>query len=304
MRVLLAVDGSEGAAEAVSLARMMAWPEGSRLRVVSVVELEAWMTSLPRPTGAASPVLESEIAAYFEDEQRRIVELFSPERDVETVILHGRPATMIIEEARDFAAEVVMVGSRGHGAIATLILGSVSAEVVDHAPSPVLVARRPNLSHVVMATDGSPSARAAEDVVAGWSVFEGLPVDVVSVADAVRPWASGIAPGFQRHAREAYAQELDEVSQVAESVAGDAANRLRESGRLAEALVRRGDPAAEIVALAEERRADLVVLGSRGRSALAEIVLGSVARNVLAGSKASVLVVRGAAANEQEEAVR
>jgi nucleotide-binding universal stress UspA family protein len=79
---------------------------------------------------------------------------------------------------------------------------------------------------------------------------------------------------------------------------------LRESGRLAEALVRRGDPAAEIVALAEERRADLVVLGSRGRSALAEIVLGSVARNVLAGSKASVLVVRGAAANEQEEAVR
>jgi nucleotide-binding universal stress UspA family protein len=62
------------------------------------------------------------------------VQLFSPERDVETVILHGRPATMIVEEARDFAADVVMVGSRGHGAIATLILGSVSAGVVDHAP--------------------------------------------------------------------------------------------------------------------------------------------------------------------------
>jgi nucleotide-binding universal stress UspA family protein len=57
-------------------------------------------------------------------------------------------------------------------------------------------------------------------------------------------------------------------------------------------MVRRGDPAAEIIALAEQRRADLVVLGSRGRSAIAEIVLGSVARNVLAGSAASVLVVR------------
>ena len=303
MRVLLAFDGSAGAAEAVSLARVMASPDGSRLRVVSVVELESWMTSLPRPTGTARPVLESEIAAYFDGEQRRIVDLFSPERDVETVILHGRPATMIVEEARDFAADVVMVGSRGHGTIGTLILGSVSAEVVDHAASPVLVARRPDLSHVVMATDDSRSARAAEDVVAGWPVFEGLPIDVVSVADAVRPWTSGIAPGFQRQAREAYAQELDGAAEVADRIAGDAASRLREAGRLAEAFVRRGDPAAEIVALAEERRADLVVLGSRGRSALAEIVLGSVARNVLAGSKASVLVVRGAAA-EQEEAVR
>jgi nucleotide-binding universal stress UspA family protein len=304
MRVLLAFDGSAGAAEAVSLARTMAWPDGSRLRVVSVVELEAWMSSLPRPTGTARPVLETEIAAYFEEEQRRIVELFSPARDVETVVLRGRPATAIVEEARNFAADLVIVGSRGHGVIATLILGSVSAEVVDHAPSPVLVARRPALSHVVMATDDSPSARAAEDVVAGWPVFEGMPIDVVSVANAVRPWTSGVAPGFQRQAREAYSQELDEVSQVAESVAGDAAKRLRATGRLAEAMVRRGDPAAEIVKLAEERRADLVVLGSRGRSALAEILLGSVARNVLAGSKASVLVVRGAAANEDRGAVR
>jgi nucleotide-binding universal stress UspA family protein len=115
---------------------------------------------------------------------------------------------------------------------------------------------------------------------------------VVSVADAVRPWTSGIAPGFQRQARDAYAQELDEVSQIAESVARDATMRLRGAGRLAEAMVRRGDPAAEIVALAEQRGADLVVLGSRGRSAIAEIVLGSVARNVLAGIDASVLVVR------------
>jgi nucleotide-binding universal stress UspA family protein len=262
------------------------------VRVVSVVELEAWMTSLPRPTGTARPVLESEIATYFEDEQRRIVELFSPERDVETVILHGRPATMIVEEARDFAADVVMVGSRGHGAIATLILGSVSAEVVDHAPSPVLVAKRPNLSRVVIATDDSPSARAAEDVVAGWPVFGGLPIDVVSVADAVHPWTSGIAPGFQRQARDAYAQELAEASHLAERFAREAALRLRGAGRLAEATVRRGDPPAEIIELAEQRGADLVVLGSRGRSAIAEIVLGSVVRNVLAGSDASVLVVR------------
>lgn len=299
MRVLIAIDGSAGAAEAASLARSMAWPDHSRLRVVSVVELEAFMSSLPRP-GPARPVLESEIAAYFEAEQRRIVELFSPAHDVETVVLRGRPATAIVEEARDFAADVVIVGSRGHGPIATLILGSVSAEVVDRAPCPVLVARRQTLSHVVMATDDSPSARAAEDFVAGWPVLEGLPIDVVSVADAVHPWTSGIAPGFQLQAREAYAKEVEEVAEVAERVAREATMRLRGAGRVAEAMVRHGDPAAEIIALAEQRRADLVVLGSRGRSAIAEIVLGSVARNVLAGSDASVLAVRREGAGEEE----
>ena len=55
-----------------------------------------------------------------------------------------------------------------------------------------------------------------------------------------------------------------------------------------------GRPTRHVAPLAS----DVIVLGSRGRSALAEIVLGSVARNVLAGSKASVLVVREAAANQ------
>ena len=291
MRVLIAVDGSAGAAEAVGLAHTMAWPDHSRLRVVSVVERESWILPM-QPLAGIAPALESEIVGYLEARQAEIVELLAPAHDVETAILRGRPGTAIIEEANRFAADVIIVGSRGHGVIATLMLGSVSAEVVDHARIPVLVSRRPTLSHVVLATDESPSARAAEEVVAGWRSFEELPIDVVTVAEAVRPWTSGIAPGFQHQAREAYAQELEEASELAERVAQEATARLRAKGRLAEALTRRGDPAAEIIALADQRGADLVVLGSRGRSAIAEIVLGSVARNVLAGSEASVLVVR------------
>ena len=55
--------------------------------------------------------------------------------------------------------------------------------------------------------------------------------------------------------------------------------------------MRTGDAAAEIIAAAAEVGADLVVIGSRGRTGLASVVLGSVARNVLHGSTASVLVV-------------
>jgi nucleotide-binding universal stress UspA family protein len=105
---------------------------------------------------------------------------------------------------------------------------------------------------------------------------------------------------YQRQALDAYTQDLQDAVQGAESIASEAATRLREVGRDADAAVGRGDPAAGVIAFAENRQADLIVLGSRGRSALAEIVLGSVARNVLAGSKASVLVVRGAAATDRE----
>ena len=80
--------------------------------------------------------------------------------------------------------------------------------------------------------------------------------------------------------------------ELAEAIAWPVHSSLR---RDADAAVGRGDPAAEIIDFAENHQADLIVLGSRGRSALAEIVLGSVARNVLAGSTASVLVVREAA---------
>jgi nucleotide-binding universal stress UspA family protein len=55
--------------------------------------------------------------------------------------------------------------------------------------------------------------------------------------------------------------------------------------------MRDGDAAGEIVAAAEQRQADLIVLGSRGRTGLTRLLLGSVARNVLSGSTASVLIV-------------
>jgi nucleotide-binding universal stress UspA family protein len=290
MRGLIAFDGSAGSADGVALAQNVAWPAHSRLRIVSVVDPGAWIPSLPLVPMTAGPVLEPELVAYFEAQQADIVARFAPVA-AEAAILRGRPASAIIDDARAFAADLVIVGSRGHGAIASLLLGSVSAEVVDHAPCPVLVARRVGMSQLVLATDDSASARVAEDLMVSWPIFDGLPISVVSVADAVRPWTSGISPMFQRQATDAYADDLHDATQAAERVTSAAATRLRAAGRPADATVRRGDPAAEIIAFAEERRADLIVLGSRGRSALAEILLGSVVRNVLAGSDASVLVV-------------
>jgi len=296
MRVLLAYDGSAGAAEAAALAEAIPWPSDSVLRVVSVIEPIMMPISGPWDRGAAlAPELDAAITEYAHETMREVVErLGASDTSVEGLVLRGRAASVIIDAAVEFRADLVMVGSRGHGTIASLLLGSVSSEVVDHAPCPVLVARGKTLSRVVFATDESPSAHAAETILAQWAIFDGPPILVVSVADVVHPWTTGIAPTMYGRVLDAYAADMRQAKLEHERAAADATARLRDAGRVVEAEMRHGDAAGEIIAVAEQRGADLIVLGSRGRTGLTRLLLGSVARNVLSGSTASVLIVRDA----------
>lgn len=296
MRILLAYDSSSGAAEAANLVSRLALPPSSVVRVVSVIE-PFIVNPTPWTGGVASysPEILAQVQAYHEDEIADVIQRLSePDRTVEGTVLHGRPASVIVEEAREFAADLVVVGSRGRGSIAALVLGSISSEVVDHAPCPVLVARRSGLSRVVLATDGSPTAAAAEALLARWPVFAGLPIRVVSVADVPPPWQTGIAPTMYLQVVDAYAQDLDRAKAEHERIAAESASRLGSAGRDATAEVRCGDAATEILDVVGEWSADLVVLGSRGRTGMTRLLLGSVARNLVHSSSASILVVREA----------
>ena len=82
------------------------------------------------------------------------------------------------------------------------------------------------------------------------------------------------------------------VQSADENVAEAAAGRLRSVGRRASASVAQGAPATELVRIANERAADLIVVGTRGRTGLRRLVLGSIARNVLHHASCSVLIVR------------
>lgn len=270
MRVIVAVDGSAAATDAVSLVDSIAWPSDTVFRVISVIEPTLSMTGPSYRAADLAPQIDEAITAFTHDTLQGVVDrLRSSGRAVAGEVLRGRAASVIIDDARDFHADLVVVGSRGHGTIASLLLGSVSSEVVDHAPCPVLVARTTAVTGVVFATDGSPSAQAAERILSAWPIFADIPIGVVSVADA----------------------EQRDATIEHEAIAADTATRLREGGRIAEAEGRTGDAAAEIIAAVEGRRADLAVLGSRGRTGLTRLLLGSVARNVLSGSAASVLIV-------------
>ncbi len=274
MRILLAIDGSFAADRARDLVAALPWRKGDRVQIVSVIPVHAevvggpWsMAATPAEAGA-----EPGIVAIHRDAIRRAEhEIRSTRSDlmIESTLLHGRAASMIVDEARKMPADLIVVGHRGAGRWETMLLGSVSAEVVDQAPCPVLVARDENLGPLILADDRSLHARSAEAMLMDWPLFAGLEITVLTVAESGAPSAS--------------------VEAECEAVAG----RLSEAGLDARFELRSGNPAREIIASATAHRANLIVMGTRGQTGLRRLMVGSVARNVLLNAPCSVLVVRG-----------
>jgi nucleotide-binding universal stress UspA family protein len=294
MRVLLAYDGSSGAEQALALAATSRWPAGSTLTVAAVVEPAVMRTGLAPGAIVPAPEIDAEVTKLHQEHVSEAARrLRGTGQQSEGVVLHGRPATALVDEATRSAADLVIAGSRGHGRVASLLLGSVSTELVESAPCPVLVARTDGVSRVVLAVDGSTSAEAAASLVATSPMFEGVPIHVVSVADVMQPVQFGLAPAAYHRAAAEHAAYFAEAQDNHTRMAAETAARLQAAGRQAESTMRTGGAADEIIDLATEAGADLIVMGSQGRTGLARIVLGSVARNVLSGSRASVLVVRG-----------
>lgn len=295
MRVLVAIDGSEPAKLAVDLVADCAWPPGTDILVAQAVETRTGMFGGPWPTLAL--VQTDEIEAELRGAADRAVHdarerLVGDDRTIEAVVLRGRPATAIVEQAKRMGADLIVLASRGHGLIGAMLLGSVSAEVVDHALSPVLVARSRRIERVVVGWDGSSTAGRAIDLVRTWPIFAGSIVRVVSVADTEFPWWTGFPDAGSPEVMNAYLDSAHQSRKQHDELARQMAAQLVSGGLAAEADGRVGDPATEILAAASASNADLIVIGTHGRTGLKRLLLGSVARNVLQHAPCSVLVVR------------
>lgn len=300
MRVLLATDFSSHAEDAVRIVKALPLPSGSTVRVVYVLE------PFPEVT-AFAPAAITEISDAAEQQFRGELEktaatLRAPGRDVETALVLGRTADVIVEEAERSKADLIVMGSRGRRAIKSALLGSVSAEVVDHAPCPVLVARGPTLRRAILAEDGSETAAAGARLLATVPALRDLEVRVVSVVDAPFPstLTGGDAPMATYSAVQAYYDSLPALREATAKSARERAAALVAAGLAATSEVREGDAAAQLIAAAIDDRADCIVIGSHGRTGMARVFLGSVARGVLFNAPCSVLIVRGTKVAEGE----
>ena len=300
MKILLAIDGSASAARATELVGSVAWPPGSTIRVLSVVQ-PLMAGSLSMPGTVAAPDGLDHIAGAARAEAKRVAaaaaaRLRAPDRSATEWVADGRPATVIVEMVKDFMPDLVVLGNRGRGGIASTALGSVSSEVVEHSPVSVLVARTPTISRIVLADDGSADAAVARRLVEVMPGFHGMPVRIVTVEERTSAWygwLQPVSPGTAQEFEDSIAGDRKRYSALASSDA----EALTTLGHKAERDVRVGDPGSEIVAAAKEDGADLIVMGTRGQTGLTRMLMGSVARKVLQHAACSILVVRSPAAH-------
>jgi nucleotide-binding universal stress UspA family protein len=146
------------------------------------------------------------------------------------------------------------------------------------------------LKNVVVAVDGSDGSQVAVRAVAGRPWPAETQFRVLAVAVPYLPVPSGVASDIPPF--EGYAAATKELAEHARSWAERAADVLRQAGFSAEPLVRLGDARHEIVEEARTSSADLIVVGSHGRTGLKRLLMGSVAESVVRHAPCSVEVVR------------
>lgn len=194
----------------------------------------------------------------------------------------GSPHTEVLRVADDVRAALVVVGAGSHGAGASL--GGVAERIVRHAHSPVLVARPHAGSVVIAATDFSDPARPAVEAGRAEAKRRGARFVVVHAVEVtVLPMDSPeSAPTI------VVANLLDAEAERAEALMAEVAK----AHGADETVVRVGPPDGTILDEAVRRSADLVVVGTHGRSGMGRLTLGSVAESVVRHAPCSVLVVR------------
>ncbi|HKX28335.1 MAG TPA: universal stress protein, partial [Blastocatellia bacterium] len=172
MKILLAVDGSEYGLAAVEEVARGLWPANSIVRIVSVSEVPrpvtAWeLATPPSAFGEWERSLEERAQAHTTRALARFGEVAESPIEVVTKMLKGDPKTAILEEAEQWRADLIVLGTHGYNALERLWLGSVSRAVVSHAECSVEIVRRGNQEitggamKILLAVDGSESSDAA-----------------------------------------------------------------------------------------------------------------------------------------------
>jgi len=266
---MLATDGSDYCAGAERVALAFAAQCGARLMAVSVVLSNA----------EAEVVAPQMIRAAEEDTRATLarVRAQAVERGiaVDTYARRGiDPHTEIAAAAEDLRADVIVMGRRGRRGLMKRMLGDATARVLGSAGCSVLVVpERAGMwcKRIVLATDGSRFADAAAVAAARIAALCRLPVTVISVV------------------RESFTEQR---AAEAEQAAARVQAHLREYGLEADKVVLRGDPAALIVETAATRAADLIVMGTHGRTGWQRVLIGSVTEAVINDTALPVLAVK------------
>jgi nucleotide-binding universal stress UspA family protein len=296
MKVLIGIDGSEHSFAAAALMGRLLAPQRDRValyhscgtltfgdqvdhslqeracQAVANVILEEAKTRLPVP-------LQADVEAFQGDDRAA----------------HG-----IVEEAKRWGAEMIVVGARGLGRMEGLLLGSVSSSVVRTASVPVLVARgnhdESEALRVTLAYDQVHADQHA-DFLGKLSWPAGSAGRVAAVIESMMP--SHLPDWIQKRARDAdteamtqgWVREHEQDRQAKEQELASYVQRLPGLFQSNRPVVLEGNPAEQLIALAHREKPSIIVVGKAMKNLFDRWFIGSVSEKILAHANCSVLVI-------------
>ncbi len=292
--ILCPYDGSEFSAraleQAVALARW--YKAGITLVHATTGALLSIEASWSGRSTRLDPAERKRLAAWLAD-------VGAPARaagvGVDARVVEGIPATEILQLARDLPADLLVMGTHGRSGFNRLLLGSVTEKVLRHAPCPVLTvtgragapapADRPPFAAIVCPVDFSPSSLRAVEYSLSLAQEAYGKLTFVHAIDFPLQEEAAFArfdlAGYHKAVEEAARERLATILPV------DARDWCKP-----EHVVSRGKPYRAILEAAEQRAADLIVIGIHGRTPVSLALFGSTTNHVVREAHCPVLVIR------------
>jgi len=301
MRILCAVDGSECSQWGVQTLKALAEMEPEHVALLHVIKKPSLQAvkgkMLPAERRALLAMEKSGQLLLREAERLAKVALgqaaTGPSTAFHQVLAYGPIAATIVQQARRWKADLILLGSRGLSDIKGFLLGSVSRHVASMAPCSVLVVKEPcsAFRRVTLAVDDSKQSRAAAQFLRSQILPDSATVTILSSAES---------PVTDLAARYLSASQLSDLTQPVMERATKLVNSLRDDfikeGHTATTAVQMDHVIDTIVKHVEADHADLLVVGSRALTKSERLHLGSVSESLLRHAPCSVLIVRGARA--------
>ena len=279
MKIVLAVDGSKYSNHAVDFVLHLPFKTKPQIKVVQVVDVEFMTHPLISPPLSLqySKIMQEELKKSYlaarGNTARAVRRLKSKWDRVTSVVGEGHNAEKICDVAEKSNSDLIVLGSRGLSNIKSFLMGSVSMKVAMHAPCSVLVVKKSlkRLKTLVLAIDGSKDSKRIVEFVSLNFDCKGISGFMLNVSNyPLSPAKFTMAMIDKKYARS-----------------------LKQKGLKIGLMALTGRPAAVILQVTRRKKADMVIVGSRGKAFRRVFFLGSVSHKIVKYSRSSVLVVRG-----------
>jgi len=291
-KIVVATDFEPASERAVDLGGLLASRTDAELALLHVFD--------PAPLGPAVsypvPVWTgTDYERRMRDEAEKRLRDFRSQRLSETrrvslhAIDHSSPVTAVCDFAKASEADLVVVGTHGRQGLEALVMGSVAERIARHASCSVLAARplrnpKRQERHVLVCTDFSTASQATLYQSGQLRKLFGNRITMLHV------FASAAQPLLRDHPGRRSLGDETTLGLLRRAL--DDLNQRYYGGRADPALVEGDHPADAIVAYAEAREVDLIVVGTHGRTRLSRLLIGSVAERVARTADCSVWVSR------------